>query len=227
MKYKAVIFDLAGTLIKNFPWDESNDNLRKMASLLSVPTDDFVSIWHATYNYRMKGVFKNYQACIRHICQQLGVHMQDSKIELASSMRFAMNKREVMAPRDGALEVLSYLKANGYKTGLISNCTTETTVVWEKSPLAPLVDVAVFSCLAGLNKPDPLIYQIAIEKLAVKPKQCLYIADGMDQELVAASTLGMHAILIRIPGEDDYDNYREKWGGKVISSLKDVLKLVR
>jgi putative hydrolase of the HAD superfamily len=227
MKYKAVIFDLFGTLVKNFPWDESNNNLARMASALSVPTDDFVSMWHATYNDRMKGVLKNYQACIRHICQQLGVPTQDDKIELAASTRFEMNKRELTAPRDGAIEVMSYLRTKGYKIGLISNCSTETVIAWKDSPLAPLVDVAIFSCLAGLHKPDPRIYQIAMEKLAVKPKQCLYIADGMDKELVSASTLGMHAILIRIPGEDDYDNFREKWGGPVISSLKDVLKLLR
>jgi putative hydrolase of the HAD superfamily len=226
MKYKAVIFDLFGTLVKNFPRDESDNNLRRMASELAVPADDFMSLWHAAFNDRMKGVLKNYQACIRRICRQLGADLPDEKIELAAGTRFEMNRRELMAPRDGAIEVMSSLKTKGHKIGLVSNCSNETVIVWESSPLAPLVDAAIFSSLAGLRKPDPRIYQIATEKLAVRPEQCLYIADGMDQELASAAIFGMNAVLIRVDGEDDYDSYREKWGGPVISSLREVLSLV-
>jgi len=227
VKYKAVIFDLFGTLIKNFPWDESNSVLRRMAGELSLSPDDFTALWHAAFDERMKGVLKNYQACIRHICQRLGAQVPDDRIERVADMRFEMNKREVAAPREGAVEVLSYLKAHGFKTGLISNCSTETTLVWGNSPLAPLIDVAVFSCLVGAMKPAPCIYQLAVEKLAVEPEECLYVADGMEQELLSASRLGMRAILIRVPGEDDYDPYREKWSGQTISSLKEVLTLVK
>lgn len=227
MKYKVVIFDLFGTLIKNFPWDESNGILRRMAGELSLSPDDFTARWHAAFGERMKGILKDYQACIRHICQQLGAQVQDNKIELAAGTRFEMNKREVTAPREGAIEVLSYLKSNGCKTGLISNCSTETTLVWGNSPLAPLIDVAVFSCLVGLMKPDPRIYQMAVERLAVNPEECMYIADGMEQELLGAAKLGMRAVLIRVPGENDYDPYREKWSGQTISSLKEVLSLLK
>jgi putative hydrolase of the HAD superfamily len=227
MKYKAVIFDLFGTLVNSFPRDESISNLRRMAAELAVPADDFISLWQAAIDDRMNGVFKNYQACVRNICQKLGIPVQDNKIELAASIRFEINKREVLSPREGAVEVLSYLKAKGYKTGLISNCSTETSVVWKSSPLSPLIDVAVLSCLVGLQKPDPRIYQMAVERLAVKPRECVFIADGMNQELNAAERLGMRAILIRIPGEDDYAAYREEWSGEVITSLREVPALVK
>ena len=226
MKYQAVIFDLFGTLVDNFPWDKSNDNLRRMASELSAPPDDFVALWHAAFDERMKGVFKDYQACIRHICQRLGTQVQDDKIELAASIRFEINRREVMASREGAIETLSFLKSKGYKTGLVSNCSVETTVVWKETLLAPLIDVAVFSCLEGTMKPEPSIYQEAVEKLAVSPKECLYIADGIGQELTSAAKLGMYAVQIRMPHDSDYDPYREEWNGPVISSLEEVLTLL-
>ena len=226
MKYNAVIFDLFGTLVDNYPLSESNDVLRQMASVLSVPSDDFITLWHATFDERMKGVFNSYQANIKHISQQLGVHVQDNQIEFVASMRFDMTKREVTTPREGAIEVLSYLKSNGYKTGLISNCSVETTMIWKETPLAPLIDVAVFSCLVGAMKPDTHIYHVAVEKLAVNPKECLYIADGIGQELASASKLGMHALLIRMPDEDDYDQYRGEWDSPVITSLKEVLTLL-
>ena len=98
MKYAAVIFDLFGTLIKNFPYTESNNVLKRMALELSVPPDDFINLWHDAFDERMKGIFKDYQACIGHICQQLGVPVRDDKIELSANIRFEMNKQEVMTP---------------------------------------------------------------------------------------------------------------------------------
>jgi putative hydrolase of the HAD superfamily len=227
MKYEAVIFDLFGTLVDMCPWTESNNILKQMAQELSAPPDDFINLWHATFNERMKGTFNSYQANIKHICQQLGVHVQNNQIELAASIRFDMTKREVTTPREGALEVLSYLKSNSCKTGLISNCSFETTLIWEETPLAPLIDFAAFSCLIGAMKPDPHIYHLALEKLVVKPKQCLYIADGIGQELASASKLGMHAIMICTTDDRADDPYREAWNGPVISSLEEVLTLVK
>lgn len=227
MKYEAVIFDLFGTLIHKFPWHENIGILRQMASVLSAPSDDFVRLWSDTFNDRMTGAFKSYQACIRHICHELKVPVQDGQIKLAAQIRFNMTKQEVTTPRGDAIEVLSSLKSKGYKTGLISNCLIETTTIWKEMSLAQLIDIAVFSCLVGLMKPNPRIYQIAMERLAVEPGDCLYIADGIGQELASASQVGMHAVLIRISGEDSYDPYREDWNGPVISSLREVLTLVR
>jgi len=227
MKYEAVIFDLFGTLVQNFPLPEGDGVLKRMASVLSAPPDDFVRLWHDTFNERMTAVLKNYQACIQYICRQLGVRVQDNQIESAASIRFDMTKQEVTTLRAGAVEVLSNLKSKGYKTGLISNCSTETTSIWKDTALAPLIDTVVFSCLVGLMKPDPRIFQIAIKRLAVEPGDCLYIADGINQELTSASQIGMEAVLIRVSGEDSYDPYREDWDGPVISSLTEVLDLVK
>jgi len=91
--------------------------------------------------------------------------------------------------------------------------------------------VAVLSSSAGVKKPDPRIYQLAVEQLAVEPKDCLYIGDGDSQELTGAAQVGMHPVLIRVPDEDSTDVYRvdaeaEDWDGPVISSLKEVLPLL-
>ena len=98
-------------------------------------------------------------------------------------------------------------------------------------PFAPLVDVAVFSCLEGVQKPAPRIYQLAVERLAVRPENCLYIGDGDSQELTGASQVGMYPVLIRNPDEDSTDVHRVdyeagEWEGPVISSLREVLTLV-
>ena len=88
----------------------------------------------------------------------------------------------------------------------------------------------MFSCSVGLKKPDPRIYQLAANRLEVEPESCLHIGDGGSNELTGASKVGMHPVLIRIPSEDSADAYRidwEEWHGLTISSLKDVLTLLR
>jgi putative hydrolase of the HAD superfamily len=68
---------------------------------------------------------------------------------------------------------------------------------------------------------------MAIDKLEAKPKECLYIADGIGQELAGARAEGIQAYMLRVPGENDDDPYREKWSGPVIASLKQVIPLVQ
>jgi len=231
MKYQAVIFDLFGTLIKNFSVQEHENNLRKMASILSAPAEDFTRLWYETFNKRCTGVFKTPEDNIVYVCQKLGVPIEDSQKSLAAHIRFKLTK-DSMIPLPESLAVLSRLKLEGYKTGLISDCSVEVPAIWQHTPFAPLFDATVFSCLAGMKKPDPRIYRLAVEQLRVEPHRCLYIGDGSSQELTGAAAVGMHPVLIRDPDEDITKTHRvdaeaERWDGPVISSLKDVLTLVR
>lgn len=219
MKYKAVVFDLFGTLVENYPLGKSNENVRQMAAEVGAPQDEFLALWYKAFDDRMKGVFRNYQGCIKHICSRLGVHPPDSRIERAAGIRLSMTINEMSTPREGAVEVLSELKLKGYKTGLISNCSVEAANLWGNTRLAPLIDVAVFSCMEGAKKPDHKIFRTAFRTLGVSPDECLYIADGMDRELSAAKDAGMDAVMLRIPGENDYDQFREEWTDKEIISL--------
>lgn len=225
MKYQAVIFDLGGTLV--YSPDYSNTT-REMASILSAPEENFVRLWFEQSEGLGTGLFPSYQSYIRHICTQLEIDTQADRIDFAASIPFNETKQVVMAPREGAIELLTYLKSNGYKTGLISDCAPDLPEFWNETPFAPLIDAAVFSCSVGMNKADPRIFQLAVEELEVKPEDCLYIADGMRQELANASKLGMHAIQLLIPEEIDENNpIREEWDGSVISSLNEVLNLIR
>ncbi len=226
-KYQAVIFDLFGTLVENYPAQKSFENLSRMADIVGVPAADFATEWRNDIVARMNGTTKNYQACIKNICQRLGAHPTDKKIDKAASVRFILNQQEVMTSKPGAIEVLSYLKANGYKTALLSNCSMETTTIWPKTELAPLIDVPVMSSIEGIMKPDLRLFQIVLKKLAVKPEDCLYVADGVGQELTTAAKLGMTAVLVEVPHDSEYEHDRETWEGLKINSLKEVLNLVK
>jgi len=222
MKYKAIIFDLFGTLVKNYPMAESNAVARQMAAEVGAPQDEFLALWNKAFDDRMKGNFKSFQACVLHICRQLGVSPHDGQVERAAGLRINMTKGEMSTTREGAVEVLSELKLIGYKTGLISNCSMEAAYVWPGTVIAPLIDATVLSALEAMKKPDRRIFQTAIKRLAVSPEECLYVADGMDLELSAAKDAGMDPVMLRVPGENDYDQFREKWTGREIASLREI-----
>lgn len=226
VRYQAVIFDLGGTLTYSTAWSEYVDAARKVALAISAPTDDFIRTWFEQAEGLGIGRYPTYQDFIKHICRQLTLTVPDNLLNKAAIISLAMARRHLTAPRNGAIELLSYLKTNGYKLGLISDCGPDVPIVWNETPFALYFDVTVFSCEAGMNKGDPRIFRIALEKLAIKPKKCMYIADGMRNELANAAGLGMQAVQLLVQGEIDDSPIRENWQGLKISSLKEVLNLV-
>jgi putative hydrolase of the HAD superfamily len=205
--------------------------LRRMASALSVPPDEFIRSWFDTQNERGLGIFQSHEDNINYICHKLGRQVGDARIEHAVQTYFKYTADSVKL-RPYAIEVLTHLKSDGYKTGLITNCSASIPRIFKDIALAPLIDTAVFSCSAGMQKPDTRIYRLAVEQLAVEPEGCLYIGDGDDNELTGARQVGMHAVLIRNPDEDNNDVHHtdweaEAWQGPVITSLQEVMNLVK
>ena len=227
MKYQAVIFDLGGTLSRTAAWSEYRDAAAKIAETCSVPVEKFVETWFAHSSGLGLGTYPRYQDYIKHVCRILSLDVAENLIERAGDIPIAITRQYVLKPREGAIEILSHLKANGYKTGLISDCAPDVPEIWPETDFAPYFDVTVFSCAVGMNKANPQIFQIALEKLAVKPEHCMYVADGMRNELANAAGLGMKSIQILIPEERNDDSpIREDWHGLVISSLKEIINLL-
>jgi putative hydrolase of the HAD superfamily len=231
MKYSAVIFDLFGTLVDIHSRVNYFSVLSESISILKAPKDDFLKLWHSTSERRATGVFRTLEENLEYICRELNVPVNRSQINLAKWVRFDYFAL-ALTPREGAIEVLSRLKSDGYKIGLVSNCSAEPPVLWQNTRFAPFFDVTVFSSVAGIQKPDPRIYRMAAEQLKVEPKSCLYIGDGDSHELTGAASLGMHPVLIRAAHEDSAHALRtnpeiESWHGPVITSLKEVLNLVK
>jgi putative hydrolase of the HAD superfamily len=227
MKYQAVIFDLFGTLIDNFSLQEYRDLLGEMADILGAPREGFIDLWVETFNARMIGTFSTVAANIKHICQALGVHPKDEALAVTADLRLEMTRRGLQ-PRPGAVELLESLKTSGYKIGLISDCSSEVPLLWDKTPFAPLMEAAVFSCELKIKKPDPRIYLFACEQLGVKPEDCLYIGDGSSRELTGAQGVGMSPVRILMPHElsDSYRVDTEDWPGPVISSFQEIPALL-
>lgn len=58
-------------------------------------------------------------------------------------------------------------------------------------------DFGVFSGLEGVEKPNPRIYEIALERAGnVAPEEVLHIGDSMRKDYLPAKSVGMHALLL-------------------------------
>jgi putative hydrolase of the HAD superfamily len=229
MKYKAVIFDLFGTLVENFTVTEYQKVLTDMAGILKVPRQEFSKLWRDYFPERVNGTHRTHQISIDYICKELGVKVNGDQIEKAADLRLEYTAK-ALKPREDAIPTIKKLKSMGFKVGLISDCSPETPAVWPRTVFASVFDVTIFSCVAGVKKPDPSIYRMATEKLNVKPQECLYIGDGSSNELTGALNFGMHPVLISVIHESSDAHYvdrEQNWQGQKISSLKEVLNLVR
>jgi putative hydrolase of the HAD superfamily len=229
MKYQAVIFDLFGTLVDSYSSEEYQRVLKQMASILTVPFDSFWQLWSETARERSLGIIPTIEANLEYICQQTGVNTDNNRIALADKLRYDFIA-DTIKPNTDVIQTLTYLKSQGIRIGLISNCSPETPLIWQDTPFVKLVDVAVFSSSAGLRKPDARIYALTVERLGVKPDNCLYIGDGESGELTGAKSTGMHPVLIRAAFENEAQSDwidRKNWDGITIRSLKEILDLVK
>ncbi len=227
MKYKAVIFDLYGTLVANFSESAHQEILRQMAGVLGVSPEEFARLWFDTYEQRAIGEISGPEDNIRYVCNKLGASPDEGRIREAARIRYDFTKRN-LKPWPEALPVISRLKALGYRLALISDCSAETPASWQDTDLAPLMDATVFSCSVGLKKPDPGIFLAATAQLGVSPEDCLYVGDGASEELTGAKKVGMHPVMVRSVMEtpDIHRIHEEKWEGPRISSLTEVLTLI-
>jgi putative hydrolase of the HAD superfamily len=225
MKFKAIIFDLFGTLVPSFSESEYREKVKQIAAILGAPPTKFWQLWSETFYESVTGVIPGLEAKIITICNRLGMNIERSKLKEATDMLFNYTAQN-MLPRPEAEEVLSELKSRGHKIGLITDCGGETPILWMETSLAKFFDITVFSCSAGMKKPDPRIYQLATKELGVEANDCLYVGDGSSMELTGASRVGMQVVQLRAPGEDHPDVYRvdkEDWKGDVITSLNELL----
>ncbi len=229
-RYDAIIFDLYGTLVDDLAYPESHAEVywREMArvsEILGAPPNDFRQVWLETADQRTTGALPTIEAALLRICESLGVRPE--KARLAEAVRARLDyMRKAVSSRPDAVETMQQLRRSGHRIGLVSDCSADTAAIVSRLPFAPLIDVQILSCQVGTRKPDPKIYQLAYDGLGVSPEKCLYIGDGGSNELTGASSVGMTAVLIRAP-YDTVSGSRQEWNGVRISSIGEVLGLVR
>ncbi len=98
-----------------------------------------------------------------------------------------------LRPDERMIDAVRAARTGGVRTGLISN--SWGLGIYERAP-TDLFDVAVISGEVGLHKPQPEIYQLACERLEVKPGAAVFV-DDLRENCAGAEAIGMTAVLHR------------------------------
>jgi len=96
--------------------------------------------------------------------------------------------------RAGAADALHTLRSRGVLTGVVSNFDRRLPALLAGLGLAPLLDVVVLPSDAAVEKPDPRIFALAVERLGVTAAGCLFVGDSHERDLVGARAAGLRAI---------------------------------
>ena len=229
MRYKAVVFDMFGTLADE-PSHAFGGMLERMAEAAGVSKEAFERVWEPTTIGRQVGAFPSIEAYVRHVFGLLGLEEDAERVERFVALR-RVATRKALTPRADAAHVIDALQRAGVKVAMVSNCSIDVAEVWEEGAIAPLVEHAVLSAAVGLVKPDARIYRMAARMLGVAPADCLYVGDGGDYELAGARNVGMEPLLICVPYEDPakvwYKQEAVSWTGPRVASLTEVLAYAR
>jgi len=96
--------------------------------------------------------------------------------------------------QEGVLTIIKILKEK-YKLGLLTNQIEDwLEEVIREHKLDGVFDVIVTSYESKIAKPDISIFKETIERLKVKPSECVYI-DDLEKNIPSAQKLGMKTIL--------------------------------
>ena len=96
---------------------------------------------------------------------------------------------------DDVVPFLKSLRERGVRTAFVSNCAENTRPLLERLGLAALVDELVLSCEVRAVKPDPAIFDMALDRLGVRPEESLFV-DDQPAYCQAAEAAGIRAMQI-------------------------------
>jgi putative hydrolase of the HAD superfamily len=118
------------------------------------------------------------------IFEKAGVMKPVIPVDFEDSFMQVTSSKQHLLPY--SFEILNYLKPN-YKLHIITNGFNESQALkMNASGLTPYFDLIVTSETTGHKKPDPRIFQYAMDRLGVKCQDCLMIGDNPNSDILGA-----------------------------------------
>jgi putative hydrolase of the HAD superfamily len=141
------------------------------------------------------------ERCAAIVSEKLGVEVTVD--DLVEAIRFD--------PYPDAAPALRDLRGQGQRLVAVSNWDCSLPAVLERCGLGELLDGAISSAVAGARKPDPAIFEPALELAGCVPEEALHVGDTPEEDVEGARAAGIRALLIARHGN-----------GGDISSLSEI-----
>jgi putative hydrolase of the HAD superfamily len=186
---QAVIFDYGNVLCDSQPAADA----QALANTLDLPVPQFSEVyWQFRVEYDAAALdpIAYWNAVARTASRTLTPDQITTLIEIDS--------RSWSHPAPVTPQWARDLRAAGLQTALLSNMPFPVRDYILGCTWLPDFDVRVFSCEAGLCKPEPEIYRNCLAKLGVQPSEVLFL-DDREPNIRAAEALGWHSVLFTEP----------------------------
>jgi putative hydrolase of the HAD superfamily len=206
VRYRAVFFDAGGTLVHPYPsfpdllarvlGDAGHDvTPDAIGERLEVISDRFVraardhELW-STSPERSRAFWTEFYQLL---LDALGLPWTDALAErLYTTFTDVSNYRLF----DDVVETLEDLAGGGYELGLISNFEQWLEMLLEHLDVTRFFEVRVISGAEGVEKPDPRIFRLALDRFGVAPEVSVYVGDSVEFDVRPAEEAGMLGVLL-------------------------------
>jgi HAD superfamily hydrolase (TIGR01509 family) len=186
-KIKAILFDMDGVLIeaKDWHYEALNEALKLFGSEISL-YDHLVTFDGLPTKDKL-----NMLTSVGKLPK--GLHPIINKMKQKHTMRMILNKCKPLFAHQYAL---SKLHSEGYKMAVCSNSIRKSVeVMIQQAGLDKYFEFYVSNEDVSKGKPDPEMYSKAMDKMNLKPEECLILEDN-ENGIKAAKASGGHLLKI-------------------------------
>jgi HAD superfamily hydrolase (TIGR01509 family) len=96
----------------------------------------------------------------------------------------------------GALAAIRKVKAAGLVAGVVSNSNGSARALLDGAGLGDALDFIIDSAVVGVEKPDPKIFHLGLERAGVAAHEAVYIGDLYSVDVLGSRAAGLGAILL-------------------------------
>ncbi len=181
MTIRAIFIDLGGVIVRT----EFQAPRQYLAERLGIEYEDLIKIvFEQNHEQATLGVISEEEHWAG-VMQHLRLPLSD--METVRDEFFAGDVVD--------LELVDHLRdlRKTHKVALISNAWTGLRPYILRQKFDDAFDEMIISAEVGLMKPDPLIFQLALDKFGVAPAEAIFI-DDFAPNVEAAREMGIHAI---------------------------------
>ncbi|MEL6483701.1 MAG: HAD-IA family hydrolase, partial [Bacteroidota bacterium] len=156
---------------------------------------------------------------LRHTFDAIGIQVSDQVIDKLSEEYIGyLSSFGNLLPQ--AMEILEYL-APKYNLHIITNGFQEIQdKKLKNSGIMEFFGVVVNSEMAGVKKPNPQIFELALKMASAEPSNSVMVGDNLEADIQGAFNLGLKTIHLK-DSEEPHHNL-----GKIINTLGEIKNLL-
>ena len=219
---QAILFDLGGTLMfARGGWDSIHaradtaltESLQAQGLELDINTfvPQFRERLQAYYTQRDEELHETtYMSALKEMLIDDG-HQNITEAGLRSALdaMFAVTQSNWMLEED-AIPMLTRLKSNEYRMGIISNAGDNKDVMQlvERFQLEHFFDFVLTSAACSYRKPHPLIFKMALAHWNIPANEAIMVGDTLEADILGAQKAGLLGVWITRRAQPNVDDLR-------------------